>query len=80
MSPPPVTPLIDWLAAALGPSEPMKASSSSPGPAVVRAGAEIVEPAELWRVVTVLSSARVGAAEVVTVSGAEGALTLPAAS
>ena len=41
-----MTLLIDWAPAAFGPSEPMKASSSSPGWAVVSAGAEIfVAPA-----------------------------------
>ncbi len=78
--PAPVTLLIDCEEAALGPSEPMKASSSSPGFAVVSAGETIVDAGELWRVVTVLSSESAGAEFVVTLRGEEGSLSFFAAS
>jgi hypothetical protein len=58
----------------------MNASRSSPGFAVVSAGETIVEAGVLWRVVTVLSSDRVGAEVVVTVTGADGSLSFLAAS
>ena len=80
MRPPPVTLAIVWLEAPLGPSEPMNARRSSLAPLVVSAGAAMVEAAELWRVVTVLSSAKLAAAVVVIVIGADCALSLPAAS
>jgi hypothetical protein len=55
--PPPVTPENDIDPAPLGPSELMKASSSSPGAEVVSAGEMIVFAAAAWWVVTVLSTA-----------------------
>jgi hypothetical protein len=46
VSPPPLTLVKDWEPLALGPSELMNASSSSPGPVVVSAGEEMLVAAD----------------------------------
>ena len=79
VSPPPVTALNDWPPAAFGPSEPMNASSSSPGwrwSAPVRDVRARRALAGRDRLV----EREPGAEPVVTVSGCDGPLSFPAAS
>ena len=66
VSPPPVTFENVCAPPADGPSEVMKASRSSPGAVVEKAGEMIVLAALVWWVVTVLSTARLAPAEVGT--------------